>query len=237
MRVAVVGDGFLADAIAHCCNDVSLSLCATHEADIVWYAKDMPTVNDESDVDAVIEHMADVMPSVKMDVPVLVSTQVPVGFCRQIETLWPDAHFAIQPENVRKATPVEDFRWQDRMICGTRHAEDEELIEQVLSRFTDQVIFMTPESAEMVKLAINAYLGMSIAFANELADVCLAIGADPNEVIHGLRTEGRVSPRAPLRPGPPFTSGSLERDLTTLKNNGGGLLLRAIKASNNARIQ
>jgi len=236
MFVSVVGGGFLADAIAQCCDEVGLSLCDTSEADVVWYAKDMPTVNDESDVDAIIEDMAYVMPLVAFGVPVLISTQVPIGFCRQVEALWPDAHFAIQPENVRKATPVDDFRWQDRMVCGTRHTEDEELIAQVLSQFTDRVIFMTPESAEMVKLAINAYLGMSISFANELADVCVKAGADPDEVIWGLRSEGRVSQRAPLKPGGPFTSGSLERDLTTLENNGGGPLLRAIKASNNARL-
>jgi UDPglucose 6-dehydrogenase len=75
---------------------------------------------------------------------------------------------------------------------------------------------MSVESAEMTKHAINAFLAASVAFANEIASICEAVGADAKEVERGLKTESRIGPRAYLSPGAAFAGGTLARDVAYL---------------------
>src|SRR6185436_2859708 len=81
---------------------------------------------------------------------------------------------------------------------------------------TTQVLFMRTESAEMVKHALNSFLAVSITFINEIARLCEHVGADAREVSAGLKSEGRIGPRAYLGPGGPFAGGTLARDLRYL---------------------
>ncbi|GIS84915.1 MAG: hypothetical protein CM1200mP16_12150 [Nitrospina sp.] len=63
---------------------------------------------------------------------------------------------------------------------------------------------MSVESAEMTKHAINAFLAMSVTFANEIASICEMYGADAKEVERGFKTETRIGPGAYLSPGGPL---------------------------------
>jgi UDPglucose 6-dehydrogenase len=75
---------------------------------------------------------------------------------------------------------------------------------------------MSIESAEMTKHSINAFLALSVTFANEVAAVCERVGADAKEVERGLKTESRIGPRAYLAPGAAFAGGTLARDVAFL---------------------
>ena len=70
----------------------------------------------------------------------------------------------------------------------------------------------------MVKHALNAYLGMSIAFINEIARVCEGCKADAKVVSEALLSERRISRYAPLKPGKPFGGGHLIRDIMALED-------------------
>src|SRR3954465_14532048 len=72
----------------------------------------------------------------------------------------------------------------------------------------------------MTKHALNAFLATSIAFMNEIAVVCEQVGADAKEVERGLKSEGRIGPRAYLSPGAAFAGGTLARDLRFLVAQG-----------------
>jgi UDPglucose 6-dehydrogenase len=72
----------------------------------------------------------------------------------------------------------------------------------------------------MTKHAINSFLAMSVAFANEIATVCEAIGADAGEVARGLKTEMRIGPKAYVSPGAAFAGGTLARDIAFLSEEG-----------------
>jgi UDPglucose 6-dehydrogenase len=96
---------------------------------------------------------------------------------------------------------------------------------------------MGVESAEMTKHAINAFLGMSITFINEIASICENIGADAHEVERGLKSETRIGPAAYLSPGAAFAGGTLARDIEFLKdigslNNLVNPLISAVRKSN-----
>ena len=75
-------------------------------------------------------------------------------------------------------------------------------------------------SAEMLKHALNGFLGLSICFANELGNICDAVGADGKRVGEMLRLEPRVGAKAMLLPGLGFSGGTLARDMQTLRGLG-----------------
>lgn len=72
----------------------------------------------------------------------------------------------------------------------------------------------------MTKHAINSFLGMSVAFANELAVLCESVRADSQEVTIGLKTEKRIGPGAYVAPGGAFAGGTLARDVQYLSHLG-----------------
>jgi UDPglucose 6-dehydrogenase len=87
----------------------------------------------------------------------------------------------------------------------------------LLNKFCDNIIWMSVESAEMVKHGLNSFLAMSVTFANELATLCERVGADASEVEKGLKSDPRIGPSAYLRPGPAFAGGTLARDVQFLR--------------------
>ena len=98
---------------------------------------------------------------------------------------------------------------------------------------------MSVESAEMTKHALNAFLATSVAFINEVAALCEQVGADAGEVARGLKSEGRIGPRAYLSPGGAFAGGTLARDIMFLSQLGEREhvplhLLPSVKSSNDA---
>jgi UDPglucose 6-dehydrogenase len=90
------------------------------------------------------------------------------------------------------------------------------LLHGLLSSIAESIEWMSLESAEMTKHAINAFLAASVVFANEVASVCEAVGADAKEVERGLRTDSRIGPGAYLAPGAAFAGGTLARDVAFL---------------------
>ncbi len=68
----------------------------------------------------------------------------------------------------------------------------------------------------MTKHGINAWLALSVTFANEIARLCEAVGADAREVERGLRSEPRIGQKAYIRPGAAFAGGTLARDVVAL---------------------
>jgi UDPglucose 6-dehydrogenase len=90
------------------------------------------------------------------------------------------------------------------------------VLENLLSPITTKIEWMSIESAEMTKHAINAFLATSVAFANEIAAICELVGADAKEVERGLKSESRIGPKAYLSPGGPFAGGTLARDIEFL---------------------
>lgn len=149
---------------------------------------------------------------------VLVSSQMPVGTIKRLETEFPRHTFAYSPENLRVKTAVDDFQGQRRVVVGTRQPSEYvvNLLTTVFKPFTRRIMLMSPESAEMVKHALNGFLGLQIAYINEIARVCEVVGADAEEVAEALLCERRISPHAPLKPGAPFGGGHLTRDILTL---------------------
>jgi UDP-glucose 6-dehydrogenase len=147
---------------------------------------------------------------------VIVSSQLPVGSVARLEAMAPKLRFAASPENLRLGKAIEVFTKPDRVIVGVRDDATKATVTKLFAPITDRIEWMSVESAEMTKHAINAFLALSVTFANELASVCERVGADAKEVERGLKTESRIGPKAYLAPGGAFAGGTLARDVAFL---------------------
>jgi UDPglucose 6-dehydrogenase len=196
---------------------------ALSTADVLWVTFDTPVDgNDEADVDFVLARLREVADRVRPGTTVLVSSQVPVGFTGALAREWAGRglQFACSPENLRLGKAIEAFCEPERVVIGTEAGGDRERLSALFAPFCKNVVWMSVESAEMTKHALNAFLATSVTFINELARVCEAVGADAKEVEHGLKSEGRIGPRAYLSPGAAFAGGTLARDLRFLAARG-----------------
>lgn len=196
---------------------------ALADAELLWVTFDTPVdEDDQADVELVLDKIKSVLPELNDGTVVLISSQIPVGSIKKLENFVKDNYnkkqiiFAYSPENLRLGKSIDVFLNPDRIVVGTRNDETKEKLKKLLSPITNKIEWMSVESAEMTKHAINAFLATSVTFANELAAICELYGADAKEVERGLKTESRIGPRAYLSPGGPFAGGTLARDIDFL---------------------
>ena len=219
MKIAITGQNGLAATTRQCCDRHFTVLSHLDPGiEILWVCYDTP-FDDRSNPDYawVEDKIHRDLFEVHGHPVVLISSQVPVGTCHRLEEHFPGFEFASSPENIRVAHATEDFMNQARVIVGLRRLDKQFLFEELFFNFTKRIIFTNPETAEMVKHALNCWLGMNIAYINEIAKVCEAVGADVKVVSEALLSERRISPKAPLKPGAPFGGGHLMRDILTVE--------------------
>ena len=215
-------------------------------AGLVWITFDTPVdENDVADVEFVADRVRSIFPDLPNGALVLISSQVPVGFTARMESEFRSAHpgrqagFAYSPENLRLGTALDSFRKAQRIVVGVRSERDKKTLEAVLGRFCGQLEWMSVESAEMTKHALNAFLANSIVFINEVASLGESVGADAKEVERGLKSDIRIGPRAYLGAGGAFAGGTLARDVSALgaladRTGVPAPLMKAIYSSNQA---
>lgn len=230
-------DALLAAGLASGNLSFSTDVKVAATADVVWVCYDTPVdADDRSDLDWVHTRLARVLPALRPGTVVLVSSQLPVGTCAQLAKQHPALHFACSPENLRLGKAIEAFEKPARIIIGAP-APARAVLERLLAPIGAPLMWMRPESAEMVKHALNSFLALSVAYINEIAALSETVGADAQEVAAGLKSDPRIGPRAYLGPGGPFAGGTLARDVVTLTKLGAEqnlplALIPAIKESN-----
>ncbi|MEI6219535.1 MAG: nucleotide sugar dehydrogenase, partial [bacterium] len=219
---------------------------AVSGAEVVWITFDTPVDdNDRADVIYVVDQVKQLFPYLRTGALVLVSSQLPVGSTRWLEQAAAESipsrqvTFAYSPENLRLGKAISVFIKPDRVVAGVRNPIDKSRIKTMLRPFTERIEWMSVESAEMTKHAINGFLATSVVFANEIAVLCEAVGADAQEVERGLKTDSRIGEKAYLGPGAAFAGGTLARDISFLQALGADAgrnvrMLSAVRESNEA---
>ena len=221
---------------------------ALRGADIVWVTFDTPVDDDDvADVDYVVRQVEAAFPNLADGAVVLCSSQLPVGSMRSMERSWAEGarertvSFACSPENLRLGRAIDVFRNPDRVVVGVRDDWARAKVQAAFAPITTRLEWMSVESAEMTKHAVNAFLATSVTFINELAALCERVGADAKEVERGLKTETRIGPHAYLGPGGAFAGGTLARDVNFLRALGTTLqrptpLMDGVVASNTSHM-
>ena len=124
--------------------------------------------------------------------------------------------YVSNPEFLAEGTAVRDFLEPDRIVVGAFDESDAEAVEQLHAGVDAPIVRTDVASAEMVKLASNAFLGTRISFINEIANVCELVGADVNDVARGMGLDSRIGTRY-LKPGIGFGGSCFPKDISFLK--------------------
>lgn len=213
-------------------------------AETLWVAADTPLDQDDRALLAPVRGLVEeLVPALARGAPVVISSQVPVGFTRSLARSVPDRglRFACIPENLRLGVALECFLRPERVPVGLEREAERADFERLLAPLGWPVEWMSLESAELAKHARNAFLATSAAFGNELARLCAGAGADAKQVERALRCDARVGARAYLSPGAPFSGGTLARDLQFLselaqRQGAATPLLDGVLASNDRHL-
>src|SRR5215469_9596160 len=143
---------------------------------------------------------------------------------------------ASNPEFLREGTAVCDFLFPDRIVIGCDTQRSADVLRQVYTPVTDAsyyarseaipqpdralipppLIVTSTKSAEIIKHASNAFLAMKISFVNAVASVCEAVGADVNQVVHGVGTDSRIGRRF-LNPGIGYGGSCFPKDVMAFR--------------------
>ncbi len=189
-------------------------------AEVVFIAVPTPQGNngaaDMSIVSAVLDEIASVL---NADALVVFKSTVPVGSVAKYQQFFDERNPGVtvlsNPEFLREGSAVSDFFHPDRVVIGTT---DQHAAERMMELYRDleaPVVVTDPISSEMVKYGSNAYLATRITFANAMANLAEAVGADVRDVLLGMGYDKRIGHHF-LSPGPGYGGSCFPKDTHAL---------------------
>jgi len=195
-------------------------------AEAVFIAVGTPTRRGDghADLTYVFAAAREIADQLRHSAVVVTKSTVPVGTGRKVQALF-DEHqpdlgidVASNPEFLREGSAIEDFLRLDRVVCGIESEQARTVLSQAyrpLNLNQQPLLFTGRETAELIKYATNCFLATKITFINELADLCERVGADVQEVAHGLGLDGRIGSKF-LHAGPGYGGSCFTKDTLAL---------------------
>jgi UDPglucose 6-dehydrogenase len=191
------------------------------EADAIFVCvQTPPTYSGDADLSFVWSALDDLPASDERQILVMKST-VPVGTGEKVRAALEgrglsNVGYVSNPEFLAEGRAVRDFLNPDRIVVGAFAEEDSAAVEALYAGIEAPVVRTDVASAEMIKLAANAFLMTRISFINEIANVCEAVGADVVEVAKGVGLDHRLGPHF-LRAGIGYGGSCFPKDSLALK--------------------
>src|SRR5919112_3121378 len=182
-----------------------------------------PLYSGDADLSAV-NAVVDAMPATDRHALVMKST-VPVGTGAAIKRRFGESgksgfRYVSCPEFLKEGSAIADFLHPDRVVIGDDGDWAGDAVEALYAPLAAPILRMDIRSAEMVKLASNAFLATKISFINEIANVCEETGADVTEVARGMGLDDRIG-RKFLQAGIGFGGSCFPKDVNALKQLAG----------------
>jgi UDPglucose 6-dehydrogenase len=152
---------------------------------------------------------------------VVMKSTVPVGTGEKVRAFLDSrglgsVGYVSNPEFTAEGTAVHDFMRPDRVVIGAFDSTDSDDVEALHAGIDAPFVRTDVNSAEMIKLAANAFLVTRISFINEIANVCELIGADVTQVARGIGLDHRLGPHF-LRAGLGWGGSCFPKDSLSLK--------------------
>jgi UDPglucose 6-dehydrogenase len=190
-------------------------------ADLLFCCVDTPpSYSGDADLSRVERVVAEVGASA--DHALVMKSTVPVGTGRSIHRRAPDLGYVSNPEFLKEGTAVADFMKPDRVVVGAE-PDSQPFADRVAALYEPleaPIVRTDVASAEMIKLASNAFLATKISFINEIANVSEELGANVDEVARGMGLDSRIGPQF-LRAGLGYGGSCFPKDVTALKQLAG----------------
>jgi UDPglucose 6-dehydrogenase len=182
-----------------------------------------PTYSCDADLSAV-HAVVDAMPPSDRHALLMKST-VPSGTGASIKRVFAERgkggfSYVSCPEFLKEGSAVADFLHPDRVVVGDDGDWAGDAVVDLYAPLDAPLVRTDVASAEMIKLAANAFLATKISFINEIANVCEEVGADVAEVAKGMGLDERIGPQF-LRPGIGYGGSCFPKDVSALKQLAG----------------
>jgi UDPglucose 6-dehydrogenase len=178
-----------------------------------------PTASGDADLTAV-HQVVDAMPASECHALVMKST-VPCGTGATIQRVLRERgrdglRYVSCPEFLKEGSAVGDFLAPDRVVVGDTGDWAGDAVVELYAPLGAPLVRTDVASAEMIKLAANAFLATKISFINEIANVCEQLGADVVEVAQGMGLDSRIGPKF-LQAGIGYGGSCFTKDVSALK--------------------
>jgi UDPglucose 6-dehydrogenase len=179
-----------------------------------------PTYSGDADlsrVESVLDELGD-----SGEHALVMKSTVPVGTGRSIQRRRPGTGYVSNPEFLKEGNAVADFMRPDRVVIGADDGSSEyaDRVAALYAPLDAPVVKTDVASAEMIKLASNAFLATKISFINEIANVSEELGADVQEVAYGMGLDARIGPKF-LQAGIGYGGSCFPKDVQALKQLAG----------------
>ena len=195
---------------------------------VIFLAVGTPSAEDGSSDISAINSVANGIADNLSDYRIIATkSTVPVGTCNKVTEIIKSKtdvpfDYVSNPEFLKEGAAVEDFMSPDRIIIGTSSPKVRNILEQLYKPFmrkSSRILFMDTISAEMTKYAANTMLATRISFMNEISVLCEKLGADVEQVRHGLGSDSRIG-SAFLFPGVGYGGACFPKDIRALIHTG-----------------
>jgi UDPglucose 6-dehydrogenase len=187
------------------------------EAGLLFVCVDTPpTVSGDADLSRVRSVISEL--SAGGGHTLVMKSTVPAGTGQSIRRDLPGVPYVSCPEFLKEGSAVEDFMHPDRVVIGADSGDEAsaDAVARLYEPLGGEIVRTDVASAEMIKLASNAFLATKISFVNEIANVCEEVGADVAEVSRGMGLDQRIGPSF-LRPGIGYGGSCFPKDVSALK--------------------
>jgi UDPglucose 6-dehydrogenase len=183
-----------------------------------------PTYSGDADLSRVWT-VVDELPGDVADTVLVMKSTVPVGTGEKVRAALEarglgHVGYVSNPEFLAEGTAVRDFIQPDRIVVGAFDEADAARVAGLYEDLDGELLQTDVASAEMIKMASNAFLATRISFINEIANVCELVGADVEQVARGVGLDHRLGPHF-LRAGIGFGGSCFPKDVSALKQLAG----------------
>ncbi|MEP0522301.1 MAG: UDP-glucose/GDP-mannose dehydrogenase family protein [Hyphomicrobiales bacterium] len=195
---------------------------AVSNSDVVFIAVGTPSRrgDGEADLQYVYAAARQIAKAMKPNTVIVLKSTVVVGTSAAVHKIIseerPGVPFSLasNPEFLREGSAIEDFMRPDRVVVGVTDDHAKNVLQQLyrpLYLRDAPIVFTTPENAELIKYAANAFLAMKITFINEVADLCEKTGGNVQQVAKAIGLDNRIGGKF-LHAGPGFGGSCFPKD-------------------------
>lgn len=169
-------------------------------SDVVFIAVGTPEGRDGADLSQVYAAAEEIARNLKKGFTVIVDkSTVPPGTAEEVTEIInkhkrAGARFEVasSPEFLRQGNAVEDTTKPDRVVIGVSSSKAANILVKLHKDLKCPVVITKVRSAEIIKLAANAYLSLRIGFIDQISDLCEKMGADVQDIIQGIGLDRRI---------------------------------------------